>query len=199
MAAKNLDTIAPDRQLDWGFIFMEQQDLFRGRDRRKKGWFWMDNDYLNGWARVFGATGTAIYVSLCRHANNETQKCFPAQALIAEELGTNPRTVRRYLKRFDQACLISIEREKDPRTKKWLNNVYTLLDKSHWKKPEDIVSYGKQKKPEDIKSTNQRTFTTKARGHQGPNKETNRKETNINNRRILIKTRRELTEKLGWK
>ena len=153
---------------------MEQQNLFKGRDRRKKGWFWLDNDYLNGWAKYFGAIGTAIYVSLCRHADNETQKCFPAQSTIAEELGISERTVRTYLKHFEKYNLIAVEREKDFKTKKWLNNVYILIDKSEWIKPEAPVACGtrgkQQQKPEATDDTSQR--------HQLPNKETHINKTN---------------------
>ena len=74
---------------------MIQEQLFKGRDRRKKGWFWMDNDYLNGYAKYFGAVGTAIYVSLCRHADNDTQECFPAYKKIAEELGLVEKTIQK--------------------------------------------------------------------------------------------------------
>ena len=79
---------------------MSQQNLFKGRDKRNKGWFWMDNDYLNGYAKIFGAVGTAIYVSLCRHADNDTQKCFPAMELMAEELGITRNTISKYIKIF---------------------------------------------------------------------------------------------------
>jgi len=163
---------------------MEQQQLFRGRDKRKKGWFWMDNDYLNGYARLFGAVGTAIYVSLCRHANNETQECFPAQSKIAEELGIVERTVRNYIGLFEKYHLITVEREYDPRTKKRLNNVYTLVDRECWDKPEAIVAFGKargtkQHKPEATDDTNRR--------HQLPNKETNNNKT-YNNKTKLATT-----------
>ena len=118
---------------------MTQQNLFKGRDKRKRGWFWMDNEYLNGWAKHFGAIGTAIYVSLCRHADNESQKCFPAQELIAEELGIGIRTVQKYIALFKRYYLISIERERDPRTKKWRNNIYTLLDKENYQSQAQLV------------------------------------------------------------
>jgi len=115
---------------------MEQQTLFKGRDRRRKGWFWIDNDYLNGYARLFGTTGTAIYLSLCRHADNETQKCFPAIKTIAEELNTGESTVKQYIHIFEKYRIIFIQREKDPITKRWLNNVYQLNDKDEWIKPD---------------------------------------------------------------
>ena len=127
----------------------EQQQLFKGRDQRKKGWFWVDNDYLNGYAKRFGAIGTAIYISLCRHADNETQKCFPAQEKIAEELNIAVRTVRKYLRLFESCHIVSIKRERNPMTKKWLNNVYTLLDKEEWTKPQATVAYGKPEATKD--------------------------------------------------
>ena len=132
----------------------------------------MDNDYLNGYAKFFGAIGTAIYVSLCRHADNDTQKCFPAQETIAEELGIAVRTVRKYLALFQEHHVISITREKDLKTGRWINNVYTLLDKDHWIKPEAMVAHGtkgnRQQKPE--------ATDDKSHRHQLPHKETYSKE-----------------------
>lgn len=101
------------------------------RDKRNKGWFFLDNEYLNGYAKIFGGIGTAIYVSLCRHADSE-QKCFPSQELISRELNIVERTVRKYLKMFTDYNLIHVAREKDEKGR-WLNNVYYLLDKSEWK------------------------------------------------------------------
>ncbi|MDD4661854.1 MAG: helix-turn-helix domain-containing protein [Candidatus Pacebacteria bacterium] len=131
-----------------------KKELIKIRDRRNKEWFIIDNAYLNGYAKIFGAVGTAIYISLCRHANNETQECFPSQELIAKELGITDRTVRNYIKKFEEWNLILVKKEKNPKTQKYLNNVYTLLDKSQWKKkPEEIISYDS---PEENKNKNQR-------------------------------------------
>ena len=104
---------------------------FNVRDKRDKGWFYMDNEYLNGFGKRMGAIGIAVYVSLCRHADNNTQKCFPSQKLIAKEIGSSPRTVRRYLTRLEEHNIIKKVKE---RTKggKWLNNAYYLLNKSVW-------------------------------------------------------------------
>lgn len=131
---------------DFLSLNMEQQNLFKGRDKRKKGWFWMDNDYLNGYAQYFGAIGTAIYVSLCRHSNNENQKCFPAMETIAEEVGISENTVRKYIHLFGKYKIIGIEKERDYKTKKWLNNIYTLLDKTEWIKPDKPLWKSKRKK-----------------------------------------------------
>lgn len=146
---------------------MEQQKLFKIRDKRKKGWFFIDNEYLNGYARIFGAIGTAIYVSLCRHANNETQECFPSQNTIAEELNIGVRTVKKYIKKFKDYNIIGINRERHPVTKKWLINTYYLLDKSEWKEPGASDALGKPGASE-----------CKSQGHQMHCKETKyRKET----------------------
>lgn len=154
---------------------MPQASLFKGRDKRNKGWFWMDNDYLNGYARIFGAVGTAVYVSLCRHANMETQKCFPAMDLMAEELSVSRNTISKYLKLFEKHHLISVEKERDTKTKKWLNNVYTLLDKSEWDSHAQIV--GMVGSHAQLVSE---PCTTDSESHAQPlrNKETNIKETN---------------------
>ena len=88
---------------------MNQQNLFKIRDRRQKGWFYLDNEYLNGYARVFGAVGTAIYVSLCRHADNETQQCFPSVELVAEELCIGRNTVTKYIKLFTIMFILLIK------------------------------------------------------------------------------------------
>lgn len=111
------------------------QNLFRIRDKRKKGWFYMDNDYLNdGYAKHFGAVGTSIYVSLCRHADNETQKCFPSIALISEELSISRPTVIKYLRLFVKYHLIAVSKNRRNKNQQWQNNEYILLDKSEWVK-----------------------------------------------------------------
>ena len=95
-----------------------EKELIKIRDKRNKEWFIIDNAYLNGYAKIFGAVGTAIYISLCRHANNETQECFPSQELIAKELGITDRTVRNYIKKFEEWNLILVKRKKSKKRKK---------------------------------------------------------------------------------
>ena len=150
---------------------------FKVRDRRNKGWFFIDNEYINGYGKFFGPVGIAIYVCLCRHANGE-QICFPSQELIAEKIGVNSRTVRRYLNRFIQYNMIHVEKER--KGGRWLNNIYYLLDKDEWSTPSDTVSSGtiglKRHSPSDIKDSNHRTLC--------PTKDTNRKDTNKKERKV---------------
>ena len=175
-----------------------QQQLFKVRDRRNRGWFWLDNEYLNGYAKVFGPIGTAIYLSLCRHADIE-QKCFPSQKLIGEELNISDRIVREYLKWFVKCRIISVEKQR--RGGKFLNNVYALLDREEWEPPEECSSYGtrgtKRPSPEERGDIHQRNVV--------PTKKTHSKNTNIRKEKKLFKTfnygayKKELTQKMGWR
>ena len=112
---------------------MDYNKLFKVRDKRNKNWFYVDTEYINGYAKIFGPIGTAIYFSLCRHADNETQQCFPSESLIARELGTTRKTVRKYLKLFEEWKLVYQEKQERNKKGKWLNKTYWLIDKSMWK------------------------------------------------------------------
>jgi len=152
-----------------------QQKLFKVRDLRKKTQYKIDDEYLNGYARIFGVATTAVYNSLARHAEFSTQQCFPSEKKIAEEHNITSRTVRRAIQKLKSANIIKIERKKSS-IGKWLNNTYLLLDKSEWiKLPEDIRDQARgHQRPMD----SQRTLETKpedirdqARGHQRPIKD----------------------------
>ena len=158
----------------------------RIRDKRNKGWFFLDNEYLNGYAKVFGAIGTAIYVSLCRHADAE-QKCYPSQELISQELGIAQRTVRKYLKLFISYNLIQVKRERTEKGK-WLNNIYYLIDKTEWKPAQRqqvpvVIQRQITTEPEANNSITQR--------HQLPIKNTHIKNTN-NKKEVFSKNQEEI-------
>lgn len=103
------------------------------RDSRDKEWFWLDNEYLNGYAKHLGTTASLVYISLCRHANNTTQTCYPSMELIAEELGMQRSSIGRAIKKLSDWNIISITETYDQKTKKRNNNIYTLLSKNNWK------------------------------------------------------------------
>uniref|UniRef100_A0A6H1ZFV1 Putative DNA binding, helix-turn-helix domain containing protein n=1 Tax=viral metagenome TaxID=1070528 RepID=A0A6H1ZFV1_9ZZZZ len=150
---------------------MEQQQLFKVRDLRKKDQYKIDDKYLNGYAKIFGPTTTAVYNSLSRHAEFHTQEAFPSEELIAEEHGIGRKSVQRSIKQLKGANIIKVDRVR--RKGKWLNNMYYLVDRDEWFKPEDIKDLWKAKrhwrrKPEDIKA--------KTIGHQDPIKDTHSKD-----------------------
>lgn len=112
------------------------------RDNRQKEWFWLDNEYLNGYARFLGSSCTVVYLSLCRHSDNQTQTCFPSMKLIAEENGISRDTVMRAVKKLEEWNIIKVEKSKKEDGTQ-ANNQYTLLAKKVWKsKPSSIEQHG---------------------------------------------------------
>jgi len=112
------------------------------RDLRAKEKFFVDDAYLNGYAKYLGPEATCVYLSLCRHADH-SQQAFPSQKLIAEENGISERTVRRKLDILESLNLIYRERVRNRRGR-WLCYLYVLLDKSEWLSPADFVSTGQR-------------------------------------------------------
>lgn len=102
------------------------------RDFRNKQFFMVDDAYLNGYARHLGVTASMIYICLCRHVDKE-QVAFPSQRTIAEKLGIKWRTVMEKTKLLEKWGLIDVKKIRNENGV-WLNNTYTLLDKTEWKK-----------------------------------------------------------------
>lgn len=113
------------------------------RDTRKKEMFRMDDEYLNGYARLCGINATGVYMSLCRHANLD-QQSWPSIELLQVELGLGSnRTVLKAIKKLEEWNIISVVRSKNEATKRQNPNVYILMDKSRWKaKPSAPSAYG---------------------------------------------------------
>lgn len=105
---------------------------FKVRDMRRKQQYKIDDAYLNGYARLCGVYATAVYNSLSRHADFHTQECFPSVDKIAEQHNVNRKSVLKGIEELAKWGIIKIIKEKDPKTKRQLVNVYVLLDKSEW-------------------------------------------------------------------
>lgn len=103
------------------------------RDNRQKEWFWLDNEYLNGYAKHLGVMCTSVYIALCRHSDNKTQTCFPSMELIAEEIGAGRNAVSRAIKTLEEWGIVSVQEQFDAKNKKRKNNIYTLLSKYAWR------------------------------------------------------------------
>lgn len=126
------------------------------RDFRNKNFFMVDNEYLNGYAKLLNPNATVTYLSLCRHARAETQECFPGIKLIAKENNISERSVMRSIKLLEEWRIIKVERNKGVDGKQ-MNNDYVLLDKSQWKnKPSDLQSSGQ---PSDLQSNSRVTHS----------------------------------------
>jgi hypothetical protein len=105
---------------------MEEEKQFEVRDMRRKEKFFVDDLYLNGYAKKCGIYATGVYLSLCRHANKE-QLCYPSLKKIAEELKVSIKQIGRAIKILEKENII-----KKIRIGKKCNNRYLLLDKSEW-------------------------------------------------------------------
>lgn len=108
----------------------------------------MDDEYLNGYARLCGINATGVYVSLCRHANKD-QRCFPAKKLIAQELAISERSVYTALKTLEKWNIIKIEDQGRKKDGSYKNLLYTLLNKNCWapKTPSATGAVGKDCTP----------------------------------------------------
>ena len=106
-------------------------------DKRKKEKFMMDDEYLNGQAKLCGWQGTIVYNSLCRHCNID-QESFPSVKLMAEQHGVSRNTIFKGIENLEKRNVIKVKKK---RTKdgKWLNNTYILLDKSEWNYSQVLV------------------------------------------------------------
>lgn len=110
---------------------MEQQNLpFKVRDKRKDSRYYIDNEFLNGYAKYVGWQGQVVYMALCRHSREE--KCFPSQKHLAIELGISERSVREGLRGLKDWNIVGVHRR--GRTQ---SNEYWLLDRTEWKNKPD--------------------------------------------------------------
>ncbi len=100
-------------------------------DKRDKGFFMLDDEYLNGYAKLCGWKASLVYFSLCRHVDKE-QRCFPSIKRMAKQHAISVASVKRGLEILKDWNIIGIEKKKKA-DGTWKNNVYTLFDKSEWK------------------------------------------------------------------
>lgn len=99
---------------------------FQIRDKRKAGWFYTDNDFLNGYAKVVGWPGQVVYYALCRHERDG--KAYPGMIHMSTELGISLGSVSKGVHALTEWNLIEIEIVSSGKY------VYYLKDKTEWKK-----------------------------------------------------------------
>ncbi len=93
----------------------------RIKDKRG-GRFIVDDVVLNGYGKALGPYGIAFYITLCRHANMQSQQCWPSQQMIADKTGMSVRQVKNMADRCEELGLVSREIAEGKYT------VYTLLE-----------------------------------------------------------------------
>ncbi len=99
-------------------------------DKRRKEKYILDDEYLNGQARLCGWQGTIVYNSLCRHANID-QECFPSIKMMMEQHNVSRNTILKGIENLEKRKVIEIKKSRSKKGQ-WLNNTYILLDKSEW-------------------------------------------------------------------
>lgn len=125
------------------------------RPKGKQTRFWTDNEYYEqGYAAVLPHSTTLVYGVLARHANAETQTCYPSAAKIMELTGIkNRQTVFDAIRMLEAFDIIAVVHSKG-RTP----NQYALLDVSAWKAANsDIVDTVRKTRKQ--KATVSRTTT----------------------------------------
>lgn len=96
-------------------------------DRRKQGYFTIDNVLLDVYGKQIGPHGIAVYAALARFANRE-QECWPSLATIGDRTGMSRRQVGREIAKLERLKIISITPQFDTATKTHKSNVYALLN-----------------------------------------------------------------------
>ncbi len=174
-------------------------EQFKIRDMRKKEKYFVDDAYLNGYARLCSVYATAVYNSLSRHANFHNQTCFPSIERIAKQHNISRPSVIKALAKLEKYKIIRRDKQKDKKGR-WKNNFYTLLDKSEWLPKNDQIN--------DIDLENQVSHISKPSKRDFKNQVNDidckdNKEIKVNkcndNKKMLKKIRKELSDKLGWR
>lgn len=100
------------------------------RDHRGKNWFWAENAIIDVYGPQLGSYAVAVYMVLCRMADDSTQTAYPSHNTIARRLNVSKPTVIKALKALEAAGLVDIlERPKDNKENE--SNIYTLLPMPH--------------------------------------------------------------------
>jgi hypothetical protein len=97
------------------------------RDKRTRGWLWLQNQIVDHWLPKIGPAGLAMYIVLARYADQHDQSCYPSHATIAARMGMSRRSVIRTMKLLENVGLVEVERrhkENGAQT----SNIYYLLD-----------------------------------------------------------------------
>ena len=170
-----------DREFDSGRVGARERLI------RKKEWFIVDNIYINGYAKLLSPLTALTYFALCRHANTETQECFPSIELIAEELNISKPTVIKAIKELEKWNIISVTRSKKSDGTQ-SNNIYVLLDKEVWKSKPSSIEQPSKNEPSKAILLGQSESISQYEPSKSDNKnrvnDVYHKETNINNTNI---------------
>lgn len=89
------------------------------------GFAWLNNAVIDEYLPTIGCTALAVYMVLCRYANNDSGKCWPGQETLASTCGLTDRTIRTAIQSLIDNGLVSVEKIKTTPTS-YPRNVYSL-------------------------------------------------------------------------
>jgi hypothetical protein len=95
-------------------------------DRRKRGYFTVDNVLLDVYGSQLGPHGIAVYAALARFANHD-QECWPTYRTITDRTGVSRRQIVREIEKLEDLKIIAITRRVDEKGQR-TSHLYTLLD-----------------------------------------------------------------------
>lgn len=97
------------------------------RDQRTERRFFVDNDVIDKYAAKLGVYGLSVYMVLVRHANPDGTNSWPGMSTVAEKLGIDIKTARKYAHMLHDFGLVRIvERRRDDGSQ--TSNEYLILD-----------------------------------------------------------------------
>lgn len=99
------------------------------RDHREKDWFWANNGIIEWYGEIIGADSIAVYMVLCRHAN-QNGECWPSYQTIATKLKLSRPTVIKCMKKLEAIQVIAKSDRKQPTKDGGImadSNMYILL------------------------------------------------------------------------
>jgi predicted transcriptional regulator len=99
---------------------------------------WIDNELLDHVADV-GTLGVLAYIVLAKHANNETQQCWPSLDLMGRILRAKRGTVGEAVKTLQRDGLIRIDKRPCSRTGRLQGNLYTLYQPEERPVPVELL------------------------------------------------------------
>lgn len=124
-----------------------------GRPANKKTRLFIDNEFFElGYAGIFPKYVLPVYGVLARHANNQTQTCFPSIKTIMRKSGVkNRNSVEKAIKILELYDMVAVARSRGR-----IPNNYKLLSHSIWRPPNsiNIDTIRKLKKPPKTVSLN---------------------------------------------
>lgn len=94
------------------------------RNRRKESRFYIDNEFLNGYAKKVGLAGQSVYMALCRHEREG--KAFPGVRHLSAELNVSIGFISKGIKNLANYGIIKTSKGRQGKY------TYYLIDHSKW-------------------------------------------------------------------